>query len=403
MDSRMAENGAKKTDYEYVIVGSGLAGSVLARRLAEKSSKHVLVLERRIHIGGNIYDYIDSHGIRVQKYGPHVFHSNLDSVYRFIQSYTKIVPYRTRCEAILDGVNTPSPFNFRTIDQFYPLKEGEKLKLHLRTYYPNREEVTILEMLNATDPNIVKYAKFLFEKDYRPYTAKQWGLQPSEIDPSVLKRVPVVLSYRDTYFEDIYEFLPQDGFTDFVRNLLNHPNITVQLNTDALNRIIVDEDSAQILYEGKKPVLIYTGAIDELFNYRFGILPYRSLQFRMKSYQTESYQNSAIVVYPQAEGYTRITEYTKMPVQDGYGWTSIAEEYPVKYDKKNIVGNEPYYPVLTEESTFMYKKYSEYARKFRNLILCGRLAEFKYYNMDQVILRALEVFKMLEEKEYAAV
>lgn len=381
--------------YDYIVVGAGLAGGVIARRLAEKNKK-ILIVERRNHIAGNMYDYDDEHEIKVQKYGPHVFHTNNDEVYTFITNYCEVEKYRTKCEAVIDGVYTPSPFNFKTIDQFYDVESAEKLKGRLLDYYAGRSSVTVVELLESEDQMIRGFAQFLFDKDYKLYTAKQWNLDPSEIDPSVLKRVPIVLSYGDTYFYDKYEFMPKKGFVDFYKTLTNHNNITFNLNTDALKHIEIDEENKKILYDNNEATIIYTGAIDELFDYKFGTLPYRSLYFDFKSIEVDSFQSSAIVAYPQEDGYTRITEYTKMPFQRRGGWTSVAYEYPIIYDKRSQKGSEPYYPVLTDDSMEKYSYYKSYAECFDNLILVGRLAEFKYYNMDQVILKAIEIFEQME-------
>lgn len=378
--------------YDYIIVGAGLAGGILARKLAENNKKHILIVERRNHIAGNTFDFEDEHGIKTQKYGPHVLHTNYDEVYSFITQFCEPIEYRTKCEAIIDGISTPSPFNFKTIDQFYDSEEANKLKQKLLTYYDNRPSVTVVEMLNSSDDDIRRFAEFLFEKDYKLYTAKQWNLRPDEIDPSVLKRVPIVLSYGDTYFYDKYEFMPKDGFVEMYKNIINYPGIDVQLEVEALDHITVDEKNNVVRWDGEEVNIIYTGAIDELFSFRFGVLPYRSLYFKYESIKTDSFQNVAIVAYPQAKGYTRITEYTKMPFQKCNGWTNAAYEFPVAYDKKSELGSEPYYPVLTEESIKTFKKYKDYAICFKNLTLCGRLADFKYYNMDQVILRTLQVY-----------
>ena len=392
--------------YDYVIVGAGLAGGVIARKLAEKDKK-VLIIERREHIAGNTYDFLNEHGIRAQMYGPHVLHTNSDEVYSFITQFCEPIEYKTKCEAVIDGKNTPVPFNFKTIDQFYSEAGAELLKKDLSELYQSRSTVSIVEMLNARYDSVKNFAEFLFDKDYKPYTAKQWGIPPSEIDPSVLKRVPIILSYNDTYFTDKYEFIPKDGFTSLYEKIVNHPNIKVKLNEDALTHIQFDLEKHRILFDNEEVNIVYTGAIDELFNYKFGTLPYRSLHFDFKSVQTDSFQNVAIIAYPQVKDYTRITEYTKMPYQDGKGWTCVAYEYPVKYTKDNENGieptqnsetHEPYYPVLTEESKAMYEKYKDYAKEFQNLTLVGRLAEFKYYNMDQVILSALEVAEKLDKK-----
>lgn len=383
-------------NYDYIVVGAGLAGGIIARKLAEEKNKKILVVERRNHIAGNTYDFEDKHGIKVQQYGPHVLHTNNEIVYKFISQFCNPIPYRTKCEVVMNEISTPSPFNFKTIDQFYTETDAKELKNRLLTYYNQRTSVTVVEMLESKDDKIKKFAQFLFDNDYKLYTAKQWNLDPSEIDPSVLKRVPIVLSYGDTYFYDKYEFMPEDGFVGMYKRIIDHPNIEIILNTDALEHITVDDIAGKLLYDGKDVNIIYTGAIDELFNYKYGVLPYRSLYFEFKEINVDSFQNVAIVAYPQVEGYTRITEYTKMPFQNRNGWTCVAYEYPIIYDRNAEIGCEPYYPVLTDESLEMYSKYKSYSDSFKNLTLGGRLAEFKYYNMDQVILRALEIYDGME-------
>ena len=220
-------------NYDYIIVGAGLAGGILARKLAEEKNKKVLIVERRNHTGGNIFDFEDEHGIRIQKYGPHVFHTNLEEVYEFISKYCEPIEYKTKCETVIDGINTPSPFNFKTIDQLYNLQEAKDLKMKLIAYYNQRETVTVVEMLEAKCEDIKKFAENLFNKDYKLYSAKQWNLDPNEIDPSVLKRVPIVLSYRDTYFDDKYEFIPKNGFSQMYKEIIDYPGIDIELGVDA--------------------------------------------------------------------------------------------------------------------------------------------------------------------------
>ncbi|MCD7824760.1 MAG: UDP-galactopyranose mutase [Clostridiaceae bacterium] len=384
--------------FDYIIVGAGLAGGVLARKLAEETEKNVLIVERRDHIAGNLYDYDDAVGVKVQKYGPHTFHTNSEDAYSFISRFCEPISYTTKCEAVVNGISTPSPFNFKTIDQFYSANEADSLKSKLLSYYDNRKSVTVVEMLESEDSDIKNFAEFLFEHDYRPYTAKQWNLTPEEIDPSVLKRVPIALSYADTYFYDKYEFMPKNGFTAFYEELINHPRIEVRMGVDALEHIIIDDNKHVVLYDGEPVDIIYTGAIDELFAYKFGALPYRALYFEFKNVNTKSFQNAAIVAYPAEPGYTRITEYTKMPVQNVGNVTSVVYEFPVAYDKQTEKGKEPYYPVLTEKSKKTYESYAKYASSFKNLVLCGRLADFKYYNMDQVVVRSLQVYEKIKEK-----
>lgn len=377
---------------DYIIIGAGLSGGVLAHKLAEDNKK-ILLIERRNHIAGNLYDYINDKGIRIQEYGPHVFHMDSKEVYDFLTRFSKPISYETKVEAVLDGISTPSPFNYKTIDQFYDKEEANDLKKRLEDYYPNRENVTIVELLDSKDEKIKSFANFLFEKDYRLYTAKQWGLQPEEIDPSILKRVPITLSYNDRNFNDKYEFIPEGGFTNFYNNLINHSNIEAKLNEEALNHVSLEDNLVK--YDGVITNIIYTGAIDELFDYKFGSLPYRTLRFEIKDLDINSYQNVAIVAYPQVPDYTRVTEYKKMPVQDVKG-TSVAFEYPISYVPKV---NEPYYPVLTDDSNNTYKQYLQYSKQFKNLTLCGRLADFKYYNMDKAVLRAFEVYEEIKRKD----
>ena len=369
-----------------LIVGAGIAGGTVARKLAE-AGKRVLMLERRGHPGGNAYDALDEHGIRVQQYGPHIFHTSDENVYTWVTRFCEPEPYQPTTAAVIDGISTPVPFNFRTIDQFYAPEAAALLKRALKERYPGRESVPVTELLESDDGGIRGFAEFLFEKDYRLYTAKQWNLKPEEVDPSVLKRVPVLLGYGGRY-TDRWQFIPKGGFTAFYERMTDHPNIEIRLNTDALKHLATDEAAGEILFDGEAAPVVWTGAVDELFGYRFGVLPYRSLRFDFQSLAQESYQEAAVTAYPQAKGYTRITEYTKIPPQDGHGWTSIAIEYPIPFDPAS--GNERYYPVLTEESKALNEKYQEHARRFRNLTLCGRLAEFRYIEMDQAIGEILE-------------
>ena len=383
-------------NYDFVIVGAGLSGGILARRIAEELDKKVLILERRNHISGNLFDYTDEHDIRVQKYGPHIFHTNSKEAYDYVVRFCSPIPYRTKGEAVIDNISTPQPFNLKTIEQFNSKEQADYLKSTLLDYYKGKEEVTVVEMLQCPNKIIKNWAQFLFDKDYKLYTAKQWNLNPSDIDPSILKRVPIVLSYRDTYFNDKYEFLPKEGYSSFFANLITHKNITVKTGIDALPLISIDEKNNVINFDGKKVTIVYTGAIDELFSYKLGILPYRSLLFKFKSFHQDSFQNCAIMVYPQAKDYTRITEYTKLPYQKTDGWTTVAYEYPLTYEKENK-SMDPYYPVLTENSIKLYEQYFSLAANYSNLVLCGRLADYKYYNMDQCVLRAFDVFSSIKK------
>lgn len=371
---------------DYLVVGAGLCGGVIARELAERGKK-VTLWERRDHIGGNMYDYVDEHGFLVQKYGPHTFHTNEKKLYDYMCRFEQWQDYKLTCGAVWGGKYTPTPFNFTTIDTFYPAGKAELLKEKLKKAFSGRDTVTVVEVLTHPDEDIRGYAKFLFRNDYAPYTAKQWGVSPSEIDPSVLKRVPLRFSYDEGYFGDDYQVMPRHSFTHFFENLLHHPNITVRLGVDALERLRIHDGKLMLDGEVCRIPVVYTGALDELFDREYGRLPYRSLRFEWRYTDKSSVQEAPVVAYPQEPGFTRITEYKKLPPQEGRG-SSYALEYPLPYDGTDSA--EPYYPVLTEESQKQYAQYRDAAEKIPNLILCGRLADFKYYNMDQALERALE-------------
>lgn len=375
--------------YDYIIAGAGLSGSVFARIMAEQGH-HVLILERRNHIAGNAYDEKNEAGILIHKYGPHIFHTNDENVYQFVSRFSEWIPFKLKCEVEMCGKSTPSPFNFKTIDQFYEPEKASLIKQSLRLAYPDQVVVTVVELLNSNNTLIKEYAQMLFDNDYSLYTAKQWGISPSQIDISVLKRVPVRLDYESMYFTDKYECMPQCGYTEFVKNMITHPNITVRTNADALDLVTLNENSLSFDGLDVNPDchFVYTGPIDRLFNYKFGELPYRSLRFDYQTLPKDSFQNAPVVAYPQVKDYTRITEYKKLPVQEISGKTTIAVEYPIQYNLKD--GTEPYYPIPTETNSKIYQQYLSAAAKYSNLILCGRLAEYKYYNMDQAIASVLK-------------
>ena len=370
------------------IIGSGLAGVVIANRLANESYD-VTILERRSHVGGNVYDYVDEHGINVHKYGPHIFHTNNQDVYDFITKFGEFDDFDLVCGSVMDGKCVKTAFDFSSIDIFFP-KEADEIKEHIKKEFGDAKSASILDLLNSRDALIKKYADYLYEKDYAPYTAKQWGIDINEIDKQVFKRVPILFSYGSKYFDDKYQMLPINGYTGIINKIIDNENIKVKLNTDALSICKLTDSVINIDGYEDFDVVVYTGAIDELFKYQFGKLPYRSLRFEFKYENIDSYQEMPVVAYPQVPDYTRITEYKKLPVQNVKG-TTYAVEYPVKYDKEN--GNEPYYPIITEDSKHRYEQYLELSKQFKSLYLCGRLAEFKYYNMDQVIERALTVSK----------
>jgi UDP-galactopyranose mutase len=377
-----------------LIAGAGFCGSVIARKLAE-CGVSVDIYERRNHIAGNMYDEVDEHGIRVQRYGPHSVHTNSERVHEFLSSYGRFVPYTLTCRAEVNGRLLVSPFNYESIDFLFDTKRAAEMKSALKRAYPNATQATILELLDSTDPLIREWADLLYEEDYTPYTAKQWGISPEEIDKSVLRRVPVLFSYDDQYFYDKYQYVPEDGFTAFFKKLNDHPNITLHLNTDIKERISIDYDKKCI--NGHDGIVVYTGALDSLMDYEYGVLPYRSLRFDYQTKEVDSFQSAPVVAYPKAEGYTRITEYKKLPVQDIEGKSTVAYEYPLQFDPEDK-GQEPYYPIPNDANAAMYQRYYDRVKDVRNLFICGRLADYKYYNMDNAIERALDTFDIIKQR-----
>ena len=379
---------------KYIVVGAGLSGAVIARYLAEKGKK-VCVWDRREHIGGNMYDYVDEHGILVHKYGPHTFHTTKEYLFKYMTQFAEWVPYKLTCMAEINGKFTPTPFNFQTIDDYYEANDGAYLKKCIKEVFGDRTTATVVEVLQCKNETVRKYAEFLFEHDYSLYTAKQWGISPRKVDPSILKRVPLRFSYEIGYFDDEWQVMPKVSYTEFFKSIFDHPNIKVQLGIEALDHLSISMDGTYLLLDGEAcpAIVIYTGALDELFANDEGALPYRSLRFEWKYENIESKQPAPVVAYPQAEGYTRITEYKKIPAQNATG-TTYAIEYPLQYEagKKQ----EPYYPLLTEESQILAEKYKARAKKIQNFYFCGRLADFKYYNMDQALDQALNICKEIE-------
>lgn len=383
--------------YDLIIVGCGFAGATIAN-LAAGDGKKVLIVEKRNHIAGNMYDEVDESGILIQKYGPHSFHTYEKKAYDYVTSFSEWDEYILRARVDIDGKMTPSPFNTKTIEQYFEKDRADEIKKHLEMCFPNEKKTTIVKMLKSEDEVVREYANFLFEKDYRPYTSKQWGIKPEELDISILERVPVRLDDKDAYFDDPYQVIPKNGFTEVFRQMLDSENINVRLNEDAFNHLEIDSDKKVVKWDGEEidiPV-VYTGPIDELFALKYGRLPYRSLYFDFQTHNVDSFQECSGVAYPMAEGYTRITEFKKIPYQNVPGVSVVAVEYPAQYMTEK--GKEPYYPILTDESKDKYQKYLEESQAYENLYLCGRLAEFKYYNMDNVVLRAMDVYEGLRER-----
>lgn len=373
--------------YDIIVIGSGFAGAVLAGKAAREQGKKVLVIEKRDHIGGNCYDLKDEHGILIHKYGPHIFHTNNKEVYDYLSQFTEWYNYSHEVLARVDGEYIPVPFNLNTLKKVYGDK-AEKLKQKLIARYGYGKRVPILELRSCEDKDIADIAEYVYNNIFLKYTMKQWGQTPEEIDPSVTARVPVLISEDNRYFQDEYQGMPLEGYTRIFEKMLNHPNISVRLMEDAKNHLKFEEDG--IKYDGRyyDGDIVYTGALDELFDCKFGRLPYRTLDFETEYLTKDSYQPAAVVNYTVDEAFTRITEYKKLTGQEVAG-TTIMKEYSRAYTGRDK--EIPYYAIINEENLDLYKKYVELVDEYENFYLLGRLAEYKYYNIDGIVEKALKL------------
>jgi len=352
-------------------------------------NKKILVLDKRSHIGGNCYDEIDESGVIVHTYGPHLFHTDNEKVYKYMSQFTTWHEYVHKVVASVDDNIIPIPFNFNTLYKVYDTNKANLLKHKLISKYGENQKIPILELMKENDLDLKELAQYVYEKIFVNYTAKQWGKKPEEIDGAVTARVPVLTSYDNRYFTDKYQSVPKDGYTKLFENMLKHNNITVELNCDALKRLDIKENT--MFFDGKKcnAKVIFTGMIDELFSDIFGELPYRSIDLGFETLNQEYYQDHAVVNYPNEHNYTRITEFKHIhPASTDK--TTILKEYPQEY-KRGV--NTPYYPMFTEDNQRKYDKYASYAKQIPSLLLVGRLAEYKYYDMDDIVARSLEVFE----------
>ncbi|HOK35564.1 MAG TPA: UDP-galactopyranose mutase [Candidatus Pacearchaeota archaeon] len=367
-----------KKSNKILIIGAGITGITLAERFASKGNE-VLIIEKRDHIGGNCYDYKNENGILAHKYGPHIFHTNDKEVWDYLSQFTDWFYYQHKVLGLIDGNLVPIPFNLNTLYELFPLKLAQKLEEKLIQKFGYNKKIPILDLKKTKDKDLKFLADFVYEKIFLHYNEKQWGLKPEEIDPFVTARVPVVISRDDRYFQDKYQGMPKDGYTKMFEKMLKNKNITIQLNTDFKD----------IKNKIKHNIIFYTGPIDEFFNYKFGKLHYRCLKFDFQTLNQESYQPVAVVNYPNNYDFTRITEFKKLTQQESPK-TTIAIEYP---------GSEGFmaYPVLDEKNKKLFQKYSKEAEKLKkqNIYFVGRLAEYKYYNMDEAVKNSLDLFKKI--------
>jgi len=362
--------------FDYLIVGAGFAGSVLAERLASQFGKKVLIIDTRSHIGGNAYDHYDNSGILVHKYGPHIFHTNSRNVFEYLSQFTEWRPYEHRVLASVDGQCVPIPINLDTINKLYGLN---LTSFQLEEFFASVAEPKDY-IRTSEDVVVSKVGRELYEKFFRNYTRKQWDIDPSELDKSVTARVPTRTNRDDRYFTDSYQAMPLHGYTRMFEKMLSHPNIKIMLNTD------YREIASVIPYRE----MIYTGPVDGFFDYRYGKLPYRSLEFKHETINAPIHQPAPVINYPNEHLYTRVTEFKYLTGQE-HSKTSIVYEYP-------RAEGDPYYPVPRPENAEIYKQYKALADATPGVHFVGRLATYKYYNMDQVVAQALTLYNQLSTK-----
>jgi len=356
--------------FDYLVVGAGFAGSVIAERLARVLGLRVLLLDKRPHIGGNAFDHYNEHGILVHKYGPHIFHTNSRDVFEYLSQFTEWRTYEHHVLASVDGQLVPIPINLDTLNTLYGMSMTSK---DVENFLAQVAE-PIAQAKTSEDVVLKRVGRELYEKFFRNYTRKQWGLDPSELDAAVTARIPVRTNRDARYFTDTYQAMPLHGYTRMFENMLDHPNIKIMLNTD-YKEVIGEIDYRE---------MIYTGPIDEFFDYEFGKLPYRSLQFKHETLNKPLHQPVAVVNYPNEHLYTRVTEFKYLTGQE-HQKTSIVYEFP-------RAEGDPYYPVPRPENAELYKKYKSLADATPGVHFIGRLATYKYYNMDQVTAQALTLF-----------
>jgi UDP-galactopyranose mutase len=353
--------------FDYLVVGAGFAGATIAERLAAHAGKKVLVCDKRPHIGGNAYDQYDESGILIHKYGPHIFHTNSREVYEYLSRFTEWRPYQHRVLASVDGQLLPIPINLDTVNRLY----GRQFtSLQLEKFFESIAE-PVDRIRTSEDVIVSKVGRELYEKFFRNYTRKQWGLDPSELDASVTSRVPVRTNRDDRYFTDTYQVMPLHGYTRMFERMLAHPNIKILLNASY-------REVARVI---PHRAVIFTGPVDEYFDYRFGKLPYRSLKFTFETRNVPVAQRAPVINFPNEHAYTRVTEFKQLTGQE-HPKTTLVYEYATSE-------GDPYYPVPRPENAALYKKYQELAEATRGVHFLGRLGTYKYYNMDQVVAQAL--------------
>lgn len=366
-----------------LVVGAGISGAVIAHNIAQNLDEKVLIIDKKKHIAGNCFDSKDKNNITIHKYGSHIFHTNSAKVWKYLKRFTDFNTYLHRVYAVIDGIETTIPFNFNTLYDVFPRSMAEKYEEKLLENFEYNTKVPILEFQKYNDKDLNFLANYIYNKIFLNYTIKQWGNDPEKIDSSVTARVPVLISKDNRYFQDRFQGIPLNGYTKMIENIIKHPNIEVKTSTDY-------KDVKNLPFKR----VFYTGSIDEFFDYKLGMLPYRSVSFKFEEFNTPHYQRNSVVNYPDNYDFTRIHEY-KYYLNENSGKTVIAKEYSSDF-KPGI--NERYYPIVNTKTIDLYNEYKYLARNLDNVYFLGRLGDYKYYDMDKAAARAIECFEEVFEK-----
>ena len=378
---------------KYVIIGAGLTGSVIAQQLAENKDNQVILLDKKLHIGGTCYDCYDQNGILIHKYGPHIFNTPDKEIWDYVNRYSEFYEYFHRVLGYVDGTLVPIPFNIQSIRTLFPEAMAERLINKLIDKYGYNCKVPVLELQSQDDKDLQFLADFVYEKVFLHYTMKQWGQKPDEVGGKAMARIPVFVSTDDRYFQNPYQGVPKYGYTEMIRNMIDAPNIEVLLGLD-YHKVLCLKDG-EIWFNGQKfdGKVIFTAALDGLFDYKFGPLPYRTLDFRFETMEQEEFQPVATVNYPCNYEFTRITEFKKLTMQK-HAHTTIMREYSMQYDHTDAK-MDPLYPIPKPENEALYNQYLEETKKYQGLVVAGRLANYRYYTMAETIKNALAIAKEL--------
>lgn len=379
-----------------IIVGSGISGITLANVLAN-AGWDVTIYEKENHIGGNCYDSYDQNGILIHNYGPHIFHTSYEDVYRFVSTFTKLNTFINKVIVNVEGKQFPLPINFKSIDVIMGDK-ANNVKETLKAKFPNQKTITLFDLRQIDDANIKEFLDWISKNVYFNYSAKMWGVKFEDIDPNTISRVKIVLGDEHNYFpDDKYQGLPVDGFTTMMEKMLDHKNIHLYLNVNAIDHIKFGDSITWDNQVITCPV-IYCGPLDEVLNYQYGILPYRSLNIEFESINKTYYQNTAVVNYPADPTMTRIAEYKWLTSQNKDNITTISKEYPGQFDFQSNKFNKRFYPIVNEANKQTYNKYVQFFKKYSNFYALGRLSQYKYIDMDDAIKLALDLAKELNHE-----